>query len=123
MARGHSGVRPELGGALLANAGVMPRIPAKGKSVRHHIGNQPARVAGLERLDVRHDQAHTRTRRHCRVQGTQAVARNQAATGAALPAWTATGEKGFGAARQARGAQAGDGVGHASIQKTVEINA
>jgi len=57
------------------------------------------------------------------------VAGNQAARGAALPARTATGKKGFGAARQARGAQAGDGVGHAdsweaalvSMRRTVAV--
>ena len=40
------------------------------------------------------------------------AAQNRTATGAALTARAATGEKGFGAARQTRGAQAGDGVGH-----------
>ena len=41
----------------------------------------------------------------------------QPAVRAALALESTTGEKGFGAAPQARGAQVGDGVGHAEIVK------
>ena len=90
--------------------------PAKGPGVGDHIGNQPARVAGLERLDVGHDQAHARPHRHRRTQRTQAMAERQAATGAALATRPAPGAKGFGAARDTGRAKAGDGVGQGSGQ-------
>ena len=36
--------------------------PAKREGVGHHIGNQPTRVRGLERLRVVHEQTHAGTR-------------------------------------------------------------
>ena len=38
--------------------------PAEGKGVSHHIGDQPARVAGLEGFNIGHQQADPRARGH-----------------------------------------------------------
>ena len=86
--------------------------PAKGKGVGHHVGDQPAGVAGLERLDIAHQQAHARARGHGRAQGAQAVAGQQAAACAALAARATARQKGLGTARQALGALARDGMGN-----------
>ena len=90
--------------------------PAIGGGVTHHVGDQPAGIAGFERLDVAHDQAHARARRHLGAQGTQAKAEANPAIGAARHART-TGDKGFVATRQTRLAQAGDRMAHGAARR------
>ena len=86
--------------------------PTKGEGVRHHVGHQPPGVAGLERLGVGHQQADAGPRGHLGPPGTQAVAGWQAASAAARAAGPAAGEERLGAAGQALGTQASDGMWH-----------
>ena len=79
--------------------------PAEGMRLLHHIGDQPARIAGLERLGIVHQQAKARPRRQHGTQRAKAVRRPQPATLAALTARPAARQKRPRAARQPLRAQ------------------
>ncbi len=114
LAGKHQARRPLRVGQQGQQGGVHLRArPAKGGGVRHHVGDQPAGVAGFERLDVAHDQAHAGAGRHLGAQGTQAVAEHHPAAEAARRMRT-TGNKGLVKARQTLLAQAGDRMAHAA---------
>src|SRR3990167_1983601 len=90
--------------------------PAEGRGIGHHIGNQPTGVAGLQGLNVVHDQAHAGIARHWWAQITQAMAERHP-TPRTTGLTRTTGSEGFEATGQALGAQAGYGMAHAGYRR------
>ena len=84
---------------------------ARVQGVGHYIRNQPARVAGLERFEVSHEQADAGVGGQERPQVTDAVGGCEAAIRAAPAARAPACEEGLGAAGEACGAEAGNGMG------------
>jgi len=90
-------------------------LPGEGEGIAYYIGNQPTRVARLERLDIVHQQTDTAIALDRRQPGTKAMAgRDPAAFAARRPG--AAGNEGLEAFRQAFAAQTGYGMGHESTR-------
>jgi hypothetical protein len=107
----HAGLPLRIGQQGKQRRGHLGARPAEGMGVGHHVGDEPAGVAGLERLGVVHQQAHARTRGDLRAQQAHAVAGHQPAAWAMHAARAAARQEGPRAAGQARVAQQGYRMG------------
>jgi len=90
-------------------------LPGEGEGIRHHIGDQPARIARLQRFDVVHQQAHTALAVDPGQPRAQAMAERYSATQTARCSRAAR-DEGLQAFRQALVAQTGYGMGHGSTR-------